>query len=946
MPAPLSDERMPEIETIQAELLSVFNSLPGIFILLQPDAPQFTIVAVTDDYLSTTFTKRNDIIGKGLFDIFTDNPQNEKATGKQNITHSLEHVIQYREPHQLTDQRYDVYNPAKNNFEFRIWSLQSKPVLDAGGEVQYIIHSVEDRTDKITVDAIEQAENIRRLEQSEQQVRAIIESAPFPIGVYVGKEMRIQFLNQSIIDVWGKGNDVIGKTYFEVLPELESQQIYEQLDQVYSTGIAVHKRNQRVDLMVSGQLQPFYFNYSFTPLFNSDGKVYGVMNTAADVTDLVLAKQQVEQSERNFRSMILQAPVAMCILLGPDHIIDIANETVIRLWGKSAEKVMNKPVFEALPEATDQGLEKLLSEVFYKGVTHKFDEHPVELFRNGKYETTYLNFVYQPYKDGQGNILGVLVIANEVTEQVRSRKRIEENREELQMALAVAELGTYRIDLISDKAYYSQRIMDWFGFDDQGLSMKIISSFVHDDDRQMVLDALANSCSSEENSRHDITYRVVNGKDGKIRHLHSSGKTYFTEEGDAFTMVGMIQDVTAQVLYQQKLEESEEALTARVAERTKELETQTNLLNNILVNSSNGISVTEMIRDENGNVVDASTILANEAAIKYTGLPREVYLAKTAKEIDPNVLESEYGKICLQTLATGEPSFTQYFLEFTGRWLELTMSKMDDDHLIHIFTDVTPIKEAQLRLEHLVEDLKRSNSNLEEFAYAASHDMQEPIRKIQFFSDRLQEELGKALTDRQKFLFDRLQNASDRMRTLIDDLLTYSRVSRGAFERSEVDLNQKLQLVLGDLELQVQEKNAQIHTVDLPIVKGNSRQLQQMFHNILSNSLKYSKENEPASIDIFYEKVKGMEVRPEFSIEEGNRLFHLIIIRDNGIGFKQNDAERIFNVFTRLHGASEYKGTGVGLSIARKVVENHNGYIWAESEQGKGAAFKILLPVE
>jgi PAS domain S-box-containing protein len=937
---------MPEIETIQAELLSVFNSLPGIFILLQPDTPQFTIVAVTDDYLSTTFSKRNDIIGKGLFDIFTDSPQNEKAAGKQNIIRSLQHVIQYREPHQLTDQRYDVYNPDKNNFEFRIWSLQSKPVLDAKGEVQYIIHSVEDRTGKITVDAIQQAENIRRLEQSEQQVRAIIESAPFPIGVYVGKEMRIQFLNQSIIDVWGKGNDIIGKTYFEVLPELESQQIYEQLDQVYSTGIPVHKRNQRVDLMVNGQLQPFYFNYSFTPLFDSVGKVYGVMNTAADVTDLVLAKQQVEQSERNFRSMILQAPVAMCILLGPDHIIDVANETVIQLWGKSLEQVMNKPVFEALPEARNQGLEKLLWEVFYQGVTHKFDEHPVELFRNGKYETTYLNFVYQPYKDGQGNILGVLVIANEVTEQVRSRKRIEENREELQMALAVAELGSYRMDLVNDKAYYSQRIMDWFGFDEQGLSLKTISSFVHDDDRQMVLDVLANSCTSEENSRHDITYRVVNGKDGRVRHLHSSGKTYFTEEGQAFTMVGMIQDVTSQVLYQQKLEESEEALTARVAERTKELETQTNLLNSILVNSSNGISVTEMIRDEKGNVVDASTILANEAAIKYTGLPREVYLAKTAKEIDPNVLESEYGKICLQTLATGEPSFTQYFLEFTGRWLELTMSKMDDDHLIHIFTDITPIKEAQLRLEHLVEDLKRSNSNLEEFAYAASHDMQEPIRKIQFFSDRLQEELGNALTDRQKYLFDRLQNASDRMRTLIDDLLTYSRVSRGAFERSDVDLNQKLQLVLGDLELQVQEKNAQIHTVDLPKVKGNSRQLQQMFHNILSNSLKYSKENESASIDIFYEKVKGMEVRPEFSIEEGNRLFHLIIIRDNGIGFKQNDAERIFNVFTRLHGASEYKGTGVGLSIARKVVENHNGYIWAESEPGTGAAFKILLPVE
>ena len=937
---------MPEIETIQAELLSVLNSLPGIFILLHPDAPRFTIAAVTDDYLSATFTKRKDIVGKGLFEIFTDNPRNEKATGKQNITQSLQHVIKHNEPHHLNDQRFDIYNADKNSFEFRIWNLQSKPVIDKKGEVQYIIHCVEDRTDKITVDASQLAETIKRLEQSEQQVHSIIESAPFPIGIYVGREMRIQFVNQSIIDVWGKGSDIIGKTYFEVLPELESQLIYEQLDQVYSTGIPIHKRNQRVDLLVNGKLNPFYFNYSFTPLFDTSGKVYGVMNTAADVTDLVLAKQQVEQSERNFRSMILQAPVAMCILLGPEYTIDIANEKVLQLWGKSSDQVISKPVFEALPESRDQGLEQLLSDVFHLGVTHKFDERPVELFRNGTYETTYLNFVYQPYKDGQGHILGVLVIANEVTEQVRARKRIEENREELQMALTVAELGTYRMDLVNDKANYSQRIMDWFGIDEQGLRMDYILTFVHKDDRQRVKDALAYSCTSEENSRHDITYRVVNGKDGEIRYLHSSGKTYFNEAGEPLFMVGMVQDVTSQMLYQQKLEDSEEELTTRVAERTRELETQTNLLNNILLNSSNGISVTEMIRDENGNVIDAATILANDAAIKYTGLPREVYLAKTAKEIDPNVLESPYGKICLQTLITGEPSFTQYFLEFTGRWLELTMSKMDDDHLIHIFTDVTPIKEAQLRLEQLVEDLKRSNSNLEEFAYAASHDMQEPIRKIQFFSERLQEELGSALTDRQKYLFNRLQNASDRMRTLIDDLLTYSRVSRGSFENSEVDLNQKLQLVIGDLELQVQEKNAQIHSVDLPIVKGNSRQLQQMFHNILSNSLKYGKADEPTSIDIFYEKVKGMEVEPEFSIEEGNKLFHLIIIRDKGIGFKQSDAERIFNIFTRLHGASEYKGTGVGLSIARKVVENHKGYIWAESEPGKGAAFKILLPVE
>ncbi|MGZ3845437.1 MAG: PAS domain S-box protein [Flavisolibacter sp.] len=936
---------MQDTVIVQSELLSVFNALPGIAILLQPDAPGFTIIAATDDYLASTFTRRDDILGRELFEIFGDHPGSKRSIGIQTVSASLLHVVEHKQPHLIPDIRFDVYNPSTNEFEFRVWRMHSKPVLDANGDVQYIIHHVEDRTGKITIDATEQAENIKRLEQSEQQVRALIESAPFPIGVYIGREMRIQFANQSIKDVWGKGDDIIGKTYFEVLPELEEQQIYQQLEQVYNTGIALHKRNQRVDLIVKGQLRSFYFNYSFTPLFDNQGKVYGVMNTAADVTDLVMAKQQVEQSERNFRSMILQTPVAMCILLGPDHVVDLANEKIIQIWGKDSETVVGKPIFEGLADARDQGFEQLLSEVYHDGVTHKFDEHAIQLLRNGKLETAYLNFVYQPYKDAQGNILGVLAIANEVTEQVLSRQKIEQNREELEMAIAIADLGTFRIDLVNNTSSYSKRIMDWFGFDEQGMGMLDIPTFVHDEDRPKVIAALTTSYTSEENSRHDFTYRVVNRKTGVIRHLHSFGKTYFTPEGKPYVMIGMIQDITPQVSYQQQLEESEEELQARITERTKELESQRNLLNNILVSSSNGISVTEMIRNESGKIVDLATILANDAAVKFTGLDKDTYLTKTVKEIDPEVFDSDYGKICMQTLTTGQPSLTQYFLESTGKWLELTVSKMDDDHLIQIFTDITPAKETQLRLEHLVEDLKRSNANLEEFAYAASHDMQEPIRKIQFFSDRLQAELGVALTERQQYLFQRLQNASDRMRTLIDDLLAYSRVSRGSLEFTEVDLSQKLQLVLGDLELQVQEKHAQVMAEALPVVRGNSRQLQQLLQNLLNNALKYSKEGENPRIDIFYEPVKGMEVKPELSSDEGNRRFHHIIIRDNGIGFRQDDSERIFNIFTRLHGASEYRGTGVGLSIARKVVENHKGYIWADSEPGQGAAFNILLPV-
>jgi light-regulated signal transduction histidine kinase (bacteriophytochrome) len=271
---------------------------------------------------------------------------------------------------------------------------------------------------------------------------------------------------------------------------------------------------------------------------------------------------------------------------------------------------------------------------------------------------------------------------------------------------------------------------------------------------------------------------------------------------------------------------------------------------------------------------------------------------------------------------------------------------MDDEHLIHIFTDVTPIKQAQLQLERTVEDLKRSNINLEEFAYAASHDMKEPIRKIHFFSDRLKHDLKGLLTEEQSRWFTRMEAATMRMKTLIDDLLTYSQVSRGVSSYEEVDLNQNVQGVLEDLELEIQERGAKITLGKLPIIKGHKRQLQQLFQNLISNALKYSKTDTTPEIKIHSQIVTGAENVIPLNIEEIKRQFHLIQISDNGIGFAQKDANRIFNVFTRLHGNSDVKGTGVGLSIARKVVENHRGYIWAESGPGIGSVFSILIPVD
>jgi signal transduction histidine kinase len=216
---------------------------------------------------------------------------------------------------------------------------------------------------------------------------------------------------------------------------------------------------------------------------------------------------------------------------------------------------------------------------------------------------------------------------------------------------------------------------------------------------------------------------------------------------------------------------------------------------------------------------------------------------------------------------------------------------------------------------------------------------------VDFFIGRLKSPLEDKLSADENTLFERIESATDRMRLLIDDLLEYSHLTQSQKEQEKVDLNDKIRLILTDLELMVREKNATVNVGNLPTVKGHRRQLQQLFQNLIGNALKYSKPGVSPQIEINSETIKGKDASILLPSETSSREFYLIKVCDNGIGFDQNDAERIFNVFTRLHGNKEYPGTGIGLSIAKKVVENHHGYIYASSNPGNGACFSVLLPV-
>ncbi|HEX2536033.1 MAG TPA: ATP-binding protein, partial [Chitinophagaceae bacterium] len=253
------------------------------------------------------------------------------------------------------------------------------------------------------------------------------------------------------------------------------------------------------------------------------------------------------------------------------------------------------------------------------------------------------------------------------------------------------------------------------------------------------------------------------------------------------------------------------------------------------------------------------------------------------------------------------------------------------------------ITEEKIRLlnQQLVENnnhLKSINEELDRFAYVASHDLQEPLRKILVFSDKIGMKFRDNIPPEMELYLQKIAKASERMQTLIHDLLKFSRHTSSEGDFGAVDLRELLDGVLSDMEVEIENKKAVIQVDGLPVIWAISSQIRQLFQNLLSNSLKFCRENSTPVIHIFAELHPG-------NISGGESTAHYrIYFRDNGIGFDQKYADDIFMVFKRLHSYHEFEGTGVGLSICKKIVERHRGFIEAVSKPGEGSTFVISLP--
>lgn len=277
------------------------------------------------------------------------------------------------------------------------------------------------------------------------------------------------------------------------------------------------------------------------------------------------------------------------------------------------------------------------------------------------------------------------------------------------------------------------------------------------------------------------------------------------------------------------------------------------------------------------------------------------------------------------------------------RWFEWrNLQQFDDDGnvvlVVGISRDITQQRIAELQAQRMTERLEESNRDLLEFAQVASHDLREPLRKVAAFSERIERKLGDTLDPKVRDYMNRMNAAVGRMQDLIDDLLTLSRVNTCAGEIVSTDLGDVVSATLSDLEIAIRESEAVIDVGPLPTLPVDSSQIGQLFQNLIANALKF----------------RQAETTPEISIRacltraidgSGETESYDITVADNGIGFEQEFASKIFAPFQRLHGRSHFAGSGVGLSVCRRIAERHHGKIWATAEPGAGASFTFRLPL-
>ncbi len=926
------NQSIKELDTIKS-LQNIFQHAPAAIAIYE--GPEYKYSLANKRYEKLINRKAADLLGKNFQDVFPE----LKGTG---IFEIFDNVFKTGEP--FIAPEYAATVDIKNDgvLSQGYFNFSMEPLKNETGEVYAVV--------AMTYDITEQVELRKKSEESEALSRSTLESSPDCVKV-IDTEGRLTYMNFNGLcsmevddfsqiknkpwwSMWGKENE-------QTVRDAVAKSLAGKTSQFHALCPTAKGTFKWWDVMVS-------------PIVTADGKISQLISVSRDITEHRRKEQQIQESEFLHRQIFNFSPVA--IWEKDDEAlyreIELLKGSGIKNFreylDKNPSEIVRLVSLIKLKNVNDESvhlLEAESKEEIITGFQRLFTEESIPVLKEGiigvaegKKRLT-VTSVLQSFKGKRLDILfgfefkvgntlkESLVTLTDITSQVKTQKKIEKSEEQLRMTLTAGKFGNFQIHFPDMHMITSKQCKADFGrAEDEAFTYEMFRNSVHPQDWSVVAAKLQKSL--EKLTDYDAEYRCI-WPDGSIHWISAKGKMLTDKEGMPVQFLGITSDITERKEAEKTLKESEERFRS-LAQTLPQL---------------------VWVTDAQGNPEFASSRWKEYSGIEPGG----------EKEWKAMVHPADYDNITaawVHSLTTGTNYTYDVRLKSKGgeyRWHNVKGEPVLDDQnnitkWVGAFTDIHEQKNIEQLLEIKItertEELKQKNTELqnmnkelEAFNFISSHDLQEPLRKIQTLAGRILASENENFSETGKDYFRRMNNAAERMRILIQDLLSFSRVNNSERKFEMTNLNDIADEVKNEFKEALTEKRATIEVKKMCEGKIIPFQFRQLMHNLISNALKFTKPHTAPHITI-----KSEIVSVANSPFEGRRACH-ITVSDNGIGFEEHYSKKIFEVFQRLHGKQEYEGTGIGLAIVKKIVDNHNGIISAESELGEGATFNIYLPV-